>query len=164
MKRSMLFLISLVVLTGMILTACGPAATTVAPATTVPPTAVPPTAVPPTTVPFVPLSLAAKDCTYGGEFSKIEAVDENTVKFTLCYPDPAFLSKVALASFGIQPAAYLQQTGGGGTGSDTADQSVGTGPYMLCSMAKRSGSGSDRLPRLLGHQGPDQDRGLPLER
>ncbi len=136
MKRSMLFLISLVVVTSMILTACGPAATTVAPATSVPPTAVPPTAVPATTVPFVPLSLAAKDCTYGGEFSKIEAIDANTVKFTLCYPDPAFLSKIALASFGIQPAAYLTSTGGGGTGSALLTTPIGTGPYMVTQWQK----------------------------
>ena len=136
MKRSMFLLISLVVVTSMILTACGPAATTVAPATSVPPTAVPPTAVPATTVPFVPLSLAAPDCTYGGEFSKIEAVDQNTVKFTLCYPDPAFLSKIALASFGIQPAAYLEQTGGGGTGSALLTTPIGTGPYMLTQWQK----------------------------
>lgn len=141
MKRSMLLLISLVVVTSMIMTACGPAATTMAPATSVPPTAVPPTmvpptAVPPTAVPFVPLSLAAKDCTYNGEFSKIEAVDANTVKFTLCYPDPAFLSKIALASFGIQPAAYLQQTGGGGTGSALLTTPIGTGPYMVAQWQK----------------------------
>ena len=141
MKRSMSLLVSLVVVTSIILAACGPTASTVAPATAipstaVPPTAVPPTAVPPTTVPFVPLSLAAKDCTYGGEFSKIEAVDANTVKFTLCYPDPAFLSKIALASFGIQPAAYLQQTGGGGTGSALLTTPIGTGPYMVAQWQK----------------------------
>ncbi len=130
-KRSMFLLISLVVLTSMILVACGPAATTVAPATAVPPTAVPPTA-----VPFQPLSLAAPDCSYGGEFSKIEAVDQNTVKFTLCYPDPAFLSKIALASFGVQPAAWLQQTGGGGTGSELLTNPVGTGPYLLTQWQK----------------------------
>jgi len=140
-KRSMSLLVSLVVVTSIILAACGPTASTVAPATAipstaVPPTAVPPTAVPPTTVPFVPLSLAAKDCTYGGEFSKIEAVDANTVKFTLCYPDPAFLSKIALASFGIQPAAYLQQTGGGGTGSALLTTPIGTGPYMVAQWQK----------------------------
>ena len=141
MKRSLFFAISLVVMASMLLAACGPATTVtpvapVVPATAVPPTAVPPTAVPPTTVPFVPLSLAAKDCTYGGEFSKIEAVDSNTVKFTLCYPDPAFLSKIALASFGIQPAAYLQQTGGGGTGSDLLTHPIGTGPYMVTQWQK----------------------------
>jgi peptide/nickel transport system substrate-binding protein len=140
-KRSLFFAISLVVMASMLLAACGPATTVtpvapVVPATAVPLTAVPPTAVPPTTVPFVPLSLAAKDCTYGGEFSKIEAVDSNTVKFTLCYPDPAFLSKIALASFGIQPAAYLQQTGGGGTGSDLLTHPIGTGPYMVTQWQK----------------------------
>jgi ABC-type transport system substrate-binding protein len=82
------------------------------------------------------LSLAAKDCTYGGEFSKIEAVDANTVKFTLCYPDPAFLSKIALASFGIQPAAYLTSTGGGGTGSALLTNPIGTGPYMVTQWQK----------------------------
>jgi peptide/nickel transport system substrate-binding protein len=43
-KRSMYLLITLVALTSFILSACGPAATTVAPATSVPATSVPPTA------------------------------------------------------------------------------------------------------------------------
>src|SRR5512137_1413088 len=57
---------------------------------------------------------AAPDCTYGGEFKSIEAVDQYTVKFTLCTPDPAFLSKVGFPAYGIQSAAYLEKTGGGG--------------------------------------------------
>jgi ABC-type transport system substrate-binding protein len=59
---------------------------------------------------------------------KIQAVDNVTVKFTLCSPDVAFPSKVAFASFGIQSAAYLQKTGGGG---DIITKPVGTGPYKL---------------------------------
>ena len=35
------------------------------------------------------------DCAYGGAMSEIKAVDEHTVQFTLCNPDPAFLSKIA---------------------------------------------------------------------
>src|SRR2546421_9609267 len=45
---------------------------------------------------------AAADCKYGGTIKSIQAVDDNTVKFSLCLPDPAFPSKVAFASLGIQ--------------------------------------------------------------
>src|SRR5512136_2153480 len=65
--------------------------------------------------PFVALyNLSAPDCTYGGEIKSIQAVDQYTVKFTLCRPDPAFLAKVTFPAFGIQSAAYLVRTGGGG--------------------------------------------------
>src|SRR5262245_38132188 len=74
------------------------------------------------------LSLAAKDCTYGGEIKSIEALDTLTVKFTLCYPDPAFTAKVVQDAFGIQSADYLQKTGGAG---DLLTKPIGTGPYML---------------------------------
>ncbi len=73
-------------------------------------------------------SLAAESCDYGGEMKKIEAVDQLTVKFTLCYPDPAFTAKVVQDAFGIQSADYLQQTGGAG---DLLVKPIGTGPYKL---------------------------------
>lgn len=60
--------------------------------------------------PFVPTSYPASgpaDCKYGGEFSQIKAVDELTVEFDLCHPDPAFLAKTALASNEIQDSEYL---------------------------------------------------------
>ena len=145
MKNKLFNLLAAVVLASLVLTACG-GNVTQAPATqppaTQPPATEPPTAVPPTEVPFVDqavvtdTSYAAKDCSYGGEFKSIEAVDANTVKFTLCYADPAFLSKIALASFGIQPKAWLEKTGGGGTGSDLLTHPVGTGPYMLTQWQK----------------------------
>ena len=50
---------------------------------------------------------------YGGQLQKIEAVDEQTVKFTLCQPDVAFPSKVAFSAFGILPSEYIEETGGG---------------------------------------------------
>ena len=78
--------------------------------------------------PFEPMSLAAPDCEYGGEFKSIEAVDELTVKFTLCYPDPAFPAKVAFSAFGINDADYLEATGGGG---DLIENPNGTGPYKF---------------------------------
>jgi peptide/nickel transport system substrate-binding protein len=78
---------------------------------------------------FTPLSFSAPDCSYGGEFKSMEAVDQNTVKFTLCFPDPAFLSKAAFATLGIQSQKYLDANGG-----DSNKMSVtpnGTGPYTL---------------------------------
>ncbi len=74
------------------------------------------------------VSLSAKDCTYGGEFKTIAATDASTVKFTLCAPDAAFLSKIAFQAFQISPAAYLQKTGGKG---DINNLPIGTGPYKL---------------------------------
>jgi peptide/nickel transport system substrate-binding protein len=143
-KRNLSVLLSLVVLVSMMLAACGGGAATQAPATKAPaaataaPAAPAATAAPATQAPaaFVGDKLAAKDCTYGGEFKSIEATDANTVKFTLCFPDPAFLSKVALASFGIQPKAWLEKTGGGGTGSELLTHPVGTGPYMVAQWQK----------------------------
>ena len=71
---------------------------------------------------------AAENCDYGGLFKSMEAVDEKTVKFTLCYPDVAFPSKVAFSAFAINDADYLEATGGGG---DLIEKPNGTGPYML---------------------------------
>jgi len=78
--------------------------------------------------PFEPMSMAAENCDYGGLFKAIEAVDELTVKFTLCQPDPAFPAKVAFSSFAINDADYLTATGGGG---ELIEKPNGTGPYKL---------------------------------
>ena len=59
----------------------------------------------------------------------IEAVDQYTVKFTLCHPDPAFASKVAFSSFGITEKAFLDKNGGDSV--KMSDAPDGTGPYML---------------------------------
>src|SRR5579859_524372 len=102
------------------------AAPTTAAATVAPTTAA--TAAP-TSAPFAPLSFSAPDCKYGGEFKSMEAVDANTVKFTLCYPDPAFLSKAAFGTLNIQSKAFLDANGG-----DSNKMSVtpnGTGPYTV---------------------------------
>lgn len=72
---------------------------------------------------------ATGNCNYGGLMKAIEAVDDQTVRFTLCSPDPAFPSKVAFASLGIQSARHLRATGGGG--ADLVEHPIGTGPYML---------------------------------
>ena len=134
MKRRLSALLSLLVLASMVLAACGGAATaTQAPATAapvVPATEAPTATEAPAAAPsFVGDKLEAKDCSYGGEIKTLEAVDENTVKFTLCNPDPALLSKVAFASFAILDKDYLNKMGGD-SAKISADP-IGTGPYTL---------------------------------
>jgi ABC-type transport system substrate-binding protein len=77
---------------------------------------------------FKATKVEAPNCDYGGEFKSIEAVDEFTVKITLCVPDPAFPSKIAFSSFAIQPADYLTSTGGNGA---LLEKPIGTGPYYV---------------------------------
>lgn len=72
--------------------------------------------------------MSAPDCEYGGLVKSIEAVDEKTVRFTMCSPDPAFLSKIAFSSFAIQSMEWLAQTGGTG---ELLEKPVGTGPYKV---------------------------------
>jgi ABC-type transport system substrate-binding protein len=70
----------------------------------------------------------APDCEYGGLIQSIEAVDEMTVKFTFCRPDPAFPAKAAFSAFQIIPSEYLESTGGTG---ELVDSPIGTGPFRL---------------------------------
>ena len=114
-------LLVIVMLLATLLAACSGAAT---------PTKAPePTKAPvPTAVPVELMKVSAADCAYGGAFKSIEAVDANTVKFTMCAPDVAFPSKVAFSAFAIHSSDYLEKTGGTG---DLLDKPVGTGPYML---------------------------------
>jgi ABC-type transport system substrate-binding protein len=74
------------------------------------------------------LSVSAENCDYGGELLSVEAVDEMTVKITLCFADGAFLSKVAFVPMAIQSSEHLEATGGTG---DLLNTAIGTGPYML---------------------------------
>jgi len=78
---------------------------------------------------FEGLSLSAPDCEYGGLFKSMEAVDKYTVRFSMCAPDPAFLSKIAFSAFAIQPREHLEATGGGGP--ELLENPIGTGPYMI---------------------------------
>ena len=133
MKRKLFALLSLLVLASVVLAACGPAATE-APAATEEPAAPPATEAPATAAPteapvaYEGMKIEAPNCDYGGEFKSIEAIDANTVKITLCVPDPAFPSKIAFTSFGIQPSEYLESTGGNGA---LLEKPIGTGPYMV---------------------------------
>lgn len=135
------------VLVALLAAACGGAtAPTAAPAPTeaptVAPTPVPPTPEPtkapeptatpepePTEAPAMELMSSSVDnCDYGGEIKSIEAIDPLTVKFTLCFPDPAFPAKAADTALQIHPSEYLEATGGTG---DLLEKAIGTGPYML---------------------------------
>ena len=157
-SSSLMRLLGLAAMVSILVGACAPAATqtavptdTQAPAPTSAPAATNTAAPAPTTAPvatdtqaatsapaatdtaaapaFTGLNIAAPDCSYGGELKSIEAVDANTVKFTLCYPDGAFLQKAAFATLAIQSQKYLDANGG-----DSNKMSVtpnGTGPYVL---------------------------------
>lgn len=137
MKRSLYVLLSLFVLAGMVLAACGGGATaTQAPAAPAQPTEAPaPTDVPPAAEPaepFVGEKLVApnENCDYGGTIKSIEAVDQFTVEFTFCAPEPAFIAKVAsVEAFDIYDFDYLKEIEGDAVKMN--DNPVGTGPYMV---------------------------------
>jgi len=77
------------------------------------------------------LMVYSTDCEtegYTGLMKEIAAVDPLTVQFSLCAPDPAFLSKVAFSPFAIQPSEYLESSGGSG---ELLEHPIGTGPYMI---------------------------------
>jgi peptide/nickel transport system substrate-binding protein len=155
MNRKLLYLVGVMVLVmSIILSACAtPSAPTTEPTAAVeepaeeptePPAEEPETEEPaetaevPGTGGFEPLSVSA-DCDaedYSGLFKTIEAVDELTVRFTMCQPDPAFPSKAAFSPFSIQPKEYLEQTGGGGEGSILLERPIGTGPYMVAEWSR----------------------------
>jgi ABC-type transport system substrate-binding protein len=132
-KRNLYVLLSLLVLASVVLSACGGASATEEPAPTEAMTEAPTEAM--TEAPTEAMTEApayegmmaeAPDCEYGGEIKSIEAVDEFTVKFSLCVPDPAFPSKIAFSSFAIQPAEHLEATGG-----KPLENPIGTGPYKV---------------------------------
>src|SRR3990172_2907065 len=60
---------------------------------------------------FEPMKVEAPSCDYGGLIKSIEAVDQYTVKFTMCAPDPAMPAKAAFSAFQIHPSEYLESTG-----------------------------------------------------
>lgn len=78
--------------------------------------------------------VTAENCDYGGNIQAIEALDDLTVQFTLCNPDPAFPSKAAFSALAIHPSEHLEATGGGGP--ELFENPIGTGPYMLSNWDK----------------------------
>ncbi|MBN1304176.1 MAG: hypothetical protein JXA13_07045 [Anaerolineales bacterium] len=81
---------------------------------------------------FEGLSLDAGGCDYGGFFKSIEATDEKTVVFTLCKSDPAFLSKVAFSPFAVYPKEWIKWSAGEESRTSAGlEKPIGTGPYMV---------------------------------
>lgn len=114
-------LLALTLLFSMALAACAQATPTpVAPAEEEPE--------PGAGAPFEPASIRADNCDYGGKILEIAALDELSVQFTLCKPDPAFLAKVAFTPFGIQPEEWIAENGGTGR---LLEEPIGTGPYRI---------------------------------
>jgi ABC-type transport system substrate-binding protein len=75
-----------------------------------------------------PMSFSAESCDYGGKVLSVAAMDEYTVQFDLCKPDPAFIAKMAFNVFAVQPSEYLDATGGTG---EILEAPIGTGAYKL---------------------------------
>ncbi len=124
MKRKSLFYVvmSLFTLLTLSLSACK------ATPTAAPTPVAQPTATTPPKPPFEPMKISVPDCSYGGKMKEIAAVDELTVKFSLCKPDPAFMAKVAFIPFNIQPKEWIEKNGGAG---ELLSKPIGTGPYKL---------------------------------
>jgi ABC-type transport system substrate-binding protein len=95
--------------------------------------------------------LDAGGCDYGGKVEKITAVDEFTVEFDLCAPDPAFLAKIAFSVFGIQPEEHLEATGGA-----PLRNPVGTGPYSLVEWVAGDSVVYERNDAYYGDPAPHQ--------
>ncbi len=86
-------------------------------------------AAPQTQARFSPLRVAAPDCSYGGSIQVIEALDEHTVHFRLCSPEPAFLQKIAVPVFSILDSEYIDDKIG--SSELISLKPSGTGPYRL---------------------------------
>ncbi len=65
---------------------------------------------------------------YSGNLKSIEATSANTVVFTFCNPNVAFLSQIAFASLAIDDAQYLIDHAADGALLNAPN---GTGPYKL---------------------------------
>ena len=78
----------------------------------------------------------APDCEYGGKIKSIKAVDDLTVEFTMCKPDPAFPAKAAFTPFGIYPSEWLDANANADNQETLLSAPVGTGPFMLTEWAR----------------------------
>ena len=56
--------------------------------------------------------VVSSDCGEGDYVKEIAALDEMTVQFTMCKPDPTFLAKAAFTPFAVQPREWIEQQGG----------------------------------------------------
>lgn len=137
MKANKFFwVLAVLMIASLVLAACQPAAT---PTTPPQPPAQQPTTPPdqppaqqPTTPPqagFEPMVYGVESCeNYNGIIKEIAALDELTVRFTLCVPDPAFESKAAFTAFAIQPKEWIEAAM---ENRQILEKPIGTGPHVL---------------------------------
>ena len=75
---------------------------------------------------FEPLVISA-ECA-NNKVKEIAAVDELTVKFSMCRPTPTFLAAAAFIPFAIQPQEWIEANGGSG---ELLEKPIGTAQYYL---------------------------------
>lgn len=134
LAKKFFWVMAVLMIASLILAACQPAATPTqqppAQQPTTPPE--PPPAEQPTTPPqpgFEPMVYGLETCdNYNGIIKEIAALDELTVRFTLCVPDPAFESKAAFTAFAIQPKEWIEAAM---ANRQILEKPIGTGPYVL---------------------------------
>ena len=78
---------------------------------------------------FTGLKVSAADCSYGGEIKSVQATDPNTVVFTLCKPDAAFLAKISHPIFAVQDREILDKAGG--HSNVLSETIIGEGAFRL---------------------------------
>jgi len=78
---------------------------------------------------FIPESITAESCDYGGLLRSVEAIDRYTVRFSLCESDPLFSARLSYPAFSILDEDYLNQYGG--DGFQMSNHVNGTGPYIV---------------------------------
>ena len=137
MKANKFFwVLAVLMIASLVLAACQPATTPTTPPqppaqqSTTPPEQ--PPAEKPTTPPqagFEPMVYGVESCeNYNGIIKEIAALDELTVRFTLCVPDPAFESKAAFTAFAVQPKEWIEAAM---ENRQILEKPIGTGPYVL---------------------------------
>lgn len=82
----------------------------------------------PTTEPFNSMLVSNTVCGEGDVIKELASLDRETVKITLCHPDPAFLAKLAMPLFGIQPREWVESAAISG---EIFQHPVGTGPFQF---------------------------------
>ena len=148
-RRMIYILLSLLVLSSLVLAACAPAATEAPPAEPVA-TEVPPE--PPTEEPMEPfeaLPAITTDCSNGTLWKSISAPDRYTVEFSMCVPDPSFLSKIAFSPFAIYPQEWLESTTEPGA---RLSNPIGTGPYVVSDWVRGESLTFTRNPNYTGDE------------
>ena len=147
MKRRMLWIpLTVLVVLSMVLAACGGAATEEAPPVEPTEETVATEAPMPE---FAALPSITTDCSNGTLWRDISALDAYTVQFSLCVPDPAFLSKMAFSPFAIYPQEWLESTTAPGA---RLDNPIGTGPYMVSEWVRGESLTFVRNPNYTGDE------------